>query len=278
MQNDATMSKGLYFIAVILLSFTMISDVYAEETAPTDKHPIRSFFARLFSTDKHEMTNNESETSDSDSNDSSNSTPIKTADVSRQAHLLAKKADGIDEKVLALALKAHACALQKRQVKNDDILTVIDYSRPSTEERLWVFDLNRNKALFNTLVAHGKNSGEKFATRFSDHPGSAQSSLGGFTTGRTYVGGHGRSLELIGHEPGFNAHALSRRIVIHGADYATEAFADARGFLGRSFGCPAIAGSLVQPIISKIQNGSFVFAYYPDKTWLKKSKYLHCEA
>lgn len=152
-----------------------------------------------------------------------------------------------------------------------EIITVIDYRLPSTEKRLWVIDLSNKQILFHTLVAHGKNSGENLAYRFSNKNESLQSSLGFFITGSEYQGKHGRSLKLIGLEKGINDAAERRAIVIHGADYVSEHYARRYGRLGRSFGCPAVPMGLHQELIDTIGEGSCVFIYYPDINYLKDS-------
>lgn len=180
----------------------------------------------------------------------------------------------LDPSVLKLALNAYSCAVEKG-VSDQKILTVIDYSRPSTEQRLWVFDLERQKVLLNSLVAHGQGSGAIMATRFSDQPQTHATSLGLFLTGDTYQGHNGYSLRLRGLEGGFNSQAESRAIVVHGAPYVNEQMAMA-GRIGRSWGCPAVPTRVAQPLINTIKDGTLVFAYYPDSQWLKKSQYLHC--
>ena len=126
------------------------------------------------------------------------------------------------------------------RVQNDRLLTVIDYSRASTQPRLWVLDLEREQLLFEELVAHGQGSGENFATRFSNADGSHQTSLGLFRTADTYVGGNGYSLRLDGLEAGFNDRARERAIVMHGAPYVSDNNVRTVGRLGRSHGCPAL--------------------------------------
>ena len=155
-----------------------------------------------------------------------------------------------------------------------DLLTVIDYSLPSTRRRFWVLDVGREKVLFHELVAHGKGSGDNYATRFSDEEGSLQSSLGLFEATTTYTGKHGYSLRLRGLEEGFNERALQRSIVIHGAWYVSEAFAARHGRLGRSWGCPALDSSVAREVIDTIKGGTLVFVYYPDEEWLSGSKFL----
>ncbi len=127
-----------------------------------------------------------------------------------------------------------------KKIKNADVLTIIDFSKPSTEKRLFVFDIQNMKVLYQTYVAHGVNSGTLYAKRFSNKPGSNMSSLGFYITGETYIGQHGYSLRLDGLETGINNNANKRAIVMHSADYASTGFINARGYLGRSYGCPAI--------------------------------------
>jgi hypothetical protein len=188
-------------------------------------------------------------------------------------------APSIDRRALRLALGATSCALRSGAVADPSTLTVIDYSRPSTEKRLWVFDLRSRALLFHELVAHGAGTGDDVATRFSNAPETHRTSLGLFVTAETYKGAHGYSLRLDGLEPGFNDRARERAIVLHGAAYVTEAFARAHGRLGRSWGCPALNELVAPAIIDRVKGGSLVFAYYPDPSWLASSRYLgNCAA
>lgn len=194
------------------------------------------------------------------------------------AGLLAQAAPGASREVLRLAARAMSCALRHPEFGVDpQRLGVIDYSRPSTEPRLWVFDLARQKLLFEEWVAHGRNSGENLTTRFSNRDGSYMTSLGGFTAQETYNGGNGYSLRLRGLEPGFNDHARDRAIVIHGAPYVNPVAAKLQGRLGRSLGCPAVRPAVARTLIDSIRGGTFVFAYYPDRDWLQKSLLLSGE-
>src|SRR5262249_33708055 len=145
-----------------------------------------------------------------------------------------------------------------------DVLTVIDYTRPSTEPRLFVIDIPRSRVRFAELVAHGRGSGENSTERFSNAEGSHMSSLGVFRAADAYRGEHGLSLHLDGLEPGFNDHARDRAIVIHGAQYVSEGAAAVLGRLGRSWGCPAVRPSFAKRLIDSIKDGSLVVAYYPD--------------
>jgi hypothetical protein len=143
------------------------------------------------------------------------------------------------------------------------LLTVIDYGLPSTTHRLWVFDLAARRVLFQTLVAHGRNSGENLATSFSNEEGSLMSSLGAFVTGETYLGKNGYSLRLDGKEAGRNDHALSRTLVVHGAPYVSDLFARRVGRLGRSLGCPAVNPRIARPLIDRVKGGTVLYAWHP---------------
>lgn len=186
---------------------------------------------------------------------------------------LRSQAPGIDARVLVMALSARQCAAAASP-QTSPVLVVIDYSKPSTEPRLWVFDLDKRKLLFEELVAHGKNSGGNATERFSDKPGSLMSSLGVFLTSDTYQGRNGYSLRLLGLEPGFNGRSLERAIVMHGADYVSGNSARSLGRLGRSWGCPAVRRDIAKRLIDTVKNGAVLFSYYPDPTWLKSSRYL----
>ena len=186
---------------------------------------------------------------------------------------------GLNPQVLKMALASYNCAqLRAHNSAKKPVLTIIDYSELSTKKRFWVLDLKHKKVLFNTLVAHGKNSGGRLAHYFSNKPNSLATSLGVFSTGSIYQGHHGYSLQLHGLEKEFNDQADSRHIVIHSAWYVSELFAKDHGRVGSSWGCPALDEKIARPVIDNIKNGSLVFAYYPDQKWLAKSQYLHCSA
>lgn len=187
---------------------------------------------------------------------------------------LRRQAPALDPWVLDLALEASTCAAELR-IAGSPILTVIDYSLPSTKPRLWVLDLERKKLLFREFVSHGINSGENFARLFSNREGSRQSSLGLFLTDETYYGRNGYSLRLHGLERGINHRALARTIVMHGAWYVSEDFAKENGRLGRSWGCPALEREIAPKVIDTIKEGSLLFVYYPDKAWLSSSRFLN---
>lgn len=187
---------------------------------------------------------------------------------------LASQSRDLRPHVLQLALDATACAAERGLISRPQLLTVIDYSRPSTEPRLWVFDVASRRLVFHELVAHGRNSGDNETTRFSNRPGSLQTSLGLFVTAGTYVGRNGYSLRLRGLEEGVNDRAEERAIVIHGAPYVSAASVRALGRLGRSWGCPAVGLDVARSLIDLIKGGSAVFAYYPESDWLARSAFL----
>lgn len=183
------------------------------------------------------------------------------------------KTDGLEPRVLGLALKAFARAKASGEIKSD-VLTVIDYSRPSRQRRLWVIDVASKEVLFHELVAHGKNTGDDRARSFSNELGSLQSSLGLFVTDATYQGKHGHSLKLRGLDKGLNDRALERAIVVHAADYVSLDFVRKHHRLGRSWGCPALAPEVAKPVIERIKGGSAIFAYFPAPELLRVARDL----
>jgi len=180
----------------------------------------------------------------------------------------------IDTGVLSLALAAAGCAVRSGAASNPSTLSVIDYTRPSASERLWVFDVATRALLFHELVAHGSGTGAKVATTFSNDTDSHQSSLGLFLTGESFVGKNGYALRLKGLEAGVNDHAWDRAIVMHGASYVSEMLAKTWGQIGRSWGCPAVRQDVAKTLIDRVKGGGLMFAYYPDPKWLATSKYL----
>ena len=212
-----------------------------------------------------------------------NSAPVTTSAVETTAATRAIEASArafasttsLDARVIRLALGAATCAREAGAVLNERLLTVIDYSKPSTEPRLWVLDLEREQVLFEERVAHGQGSGDNYATRFSNLDGSHQTSLGLFRTADTYVGTNGYSLRLDGLEAGVNDRARERAIVMHGAPYVSEGNIRTLGRLGRSHGCPALRPAIARKVIDTIKDGSLVFAYYPDRQWLDASRFLN---
>jgi len=170
---------------------------------------------------------------------------------------------GIAPEIIQLALKNIADLKEKNLIKNESILTIIDFSRPSTDKRLFILDMKNEKVIKNTLVAHGMNSGNNMAESFSNKQHSNKSSLGLYITKETYIGKHGYSLRIDGKNIGLNDNALKRDIVIHGADYVSEDFIKKNGRIGRSFGCPAVPVDENQEIIDLIKNGTCLYIYHP---------------
>jgi hypothetical protein len=191
---------------------------------------------------------------------------------------IAGSAKNLNPKVLNLAMTAYTCARKKGFEDPRQILTIIDYSLPSTEKRMWVIDLKQRKVLFNTLVAQGKNTEGLFGEHFSNQPESKATSLGLFLTESSYEGHNGYSLRIRGLEPGFNEKAEQRNIVIHGAWYVSESFIRREGRLGTSWGCPAVGKDIVRPLINDVKEGTLLFSYYPDPNWLANSTFLHCSS
>ncbi|SRR5690606_1433466 len=164
--------------------------------------------------------------------------------------------------------------LEKINPEKKDIITVIDFTLPSTEKRMVVLDLESKKVLFHTIVSHGRNSGEQYATSFSNKHGSYQSSLGFYITENTYIGANGYSLVLEGLEKGINDQAKPRAVVIHGADYCSEEFIKSTGRLGRSYGCPALPRELNQSIIDTIKEGTLLFIYADNEEYRESSEFI----
>ncbi|MFN4975188.1 MAG: murein L,D-transpeptidase catalytic domain family protein [Bacteroidota bacterium] len=185
---------------------------------------------------------------------------------------------GLSKKAFQYALRGWNALIKEGKIKKDNILSILDFSLPSGQKRMFVIDLELGRLLFNTYVSHGKNSGTELPTRFSNRINSNQSSLGFFITGDTYNGKHGTSLRLQGEESGINDNALNRGIVVHGANYVSEGIAERQGFVGRSQGCPAIPSQLTRPIIDHIKEGSCLFIYSPDASYLRRSSILRTSA
>lgn len=172
-------------------------------------------------------------------------------------------APGLSAAAIREALTAMDCAKAKGIAPDAERLAIVDYTRPSVEPRLWVFDLEQQKLLFEDYVAHGRGSGDDMATAFSNRSGSYKTSLGLFLTDETYDGGNGYSLKLKGLSGSLNDLAFSRKIVMHGASYVNPEAARTYGRLGRSLGCPALRPKMARPIIDALKEGQFFYAYGP---------------
>ena len=181
---------------------------------------------------------------------------------------------GLSQQAFQYAMHGFDYLVKAGKITNDRIISIVDFSQPSNKKRLFVIDLDKIKVVFNTYVAHGVNSGKEYADQFSNRPESNQSSLGFYETMDTYNGKNGYSLHLAGLEKGINDNADNRAIVMHGAEYVCEELIQSQGYIGRSWGCPAVPEKLHKPIINKIKNGTCLFIYSPDKNYLIHSKVL----
>ena len=182
---------------------------------------------------------------------------------------------GLSKEVFQLALTGHNKLEAQGRLENPHILTIVDFSQTSKNKRLYVIDCFNQKLLFNTLVAHGRNTGDEYAKYFSNKNGTFKSSLGFYVTRNHIMGSKvGFSLIIEGIEKGFNDNAISREIIMHGANYATEDFIKKNGRLGRSYGCPSLPPDLIRPVVATIENGSCLFIYYPDPVYLRTSSLI----
>ena len=183
---------------------------------------------------------------------------------------------GLARDVFELAIKGLNKLDINHKLQNPNIVTIADYSQSSNKKRLYVIDLKNRKLLFNTYVAHGRNTGNEFAKSFSNVVGSLKSSLGFYVTANQIMGSHtGFALMIKGVEKGFNDNAAKREIIIHSADYVTENFIKKNGRLGRSLGCPVLPPDLNKPIIETIKDGTCLFIYNPSDAYICKSSLLN---
>jgi len=224
-------------------------------------------FAFVFATTKDSPANKSIITSSSNKNNSDNNTALFSE--------LRLSEAGMNQTVFNSALQGFQKLGMAGSLKRNDIITIIDFSQPSNKKRLYVLDLENKQILFNTLVAHGRNSGTLWAKSFSNNMSSLKSSPGFYVTGETYIGDNGYSLRLDGMEKNINDNARSREIVMHGAPYVDQSAFNSLGFLGRSWGCPAVPVSDHEAIINTIKDGTCLFIYSPAKSYLKKSVLLN---
>ena len=180
---------------------------------------------------------------------------------------------GLSQQAFDFAKQGLKKLIEEGKLLNDSIVSIVDFSKPSSEKRLFILDLKNYKVLFNTLVAHGRNSGREIATYFSNQNSSFMSSPGFYITKETYEGKNGYSLKLEGIERGINDNAFERGIVIHGADYVCDAYINSQGYIGRSQGCPAVPVEANRPIINTIKNGTCLFVYHP--SYISRSSVLN---
>jgi hypothetical protein len=184
---------------------------------------------------------------------------------------------GLDYEIFRWGMVGYYSLKHEGILNNKDIITIIDFSKPSTEKRFYTIDLKNQNVTYHTYVAHGRNTGENMATQFSNTPHSNQSSLGFYVTGETYVGSKGYSLRLDGKDKTYNDKIRSRAVVIHEAAYVSEYWIKRYGRLGRSQGCPALPKKISREVINTIKDNTAIFAYYPDENYLSSSQYLNVE-
>ena len=182
---------------------------------------------------------------------------------------------GLSKEAFSYAYKGYQYLITKKLIGRTDYLTICDFSQSSKQKRFYIIDVINGKLVLNTYVAHGRNSGGEYATRFSNKPSSLQSSLGFYVTENTYTGEHGLSLKINGVDGGFNNKALRRNIVIHGADYIDENWLNRSSSMGRSYGCPAVPLKESTSIINTIKGGTCLFIYHPNRKYLLGSKILN---
>lgn len=201
----------------------------------------------------------------------SNVTSNTAYEIYESMHLAA---EGLSSDAFQKAWLGYQQLSRQGELPRQDIITIADFSKPSSEKRLFIIDLLHKKVVFKSLVAHGKNSGQLYAKSFSNQPETNKSSLGFFLTLNSYVGENGFSLRLKGLEKNINDKAYERAIVMHGAPYVSENKIRQQGFLGRSLGCPAVPASSAKKIIKTIKNGSLIFIYHPSSQYVKQSRLI----
>ena len=201
------------------------------------------------------------------------SRPVSPADAMYEKMEL--ESSGLSKAAFMNAFRGYEKLLQSGKLEKENVLTICDFSKSSAEKRLFIIDVEKEELLVHTYVAHGKNSGGEFANSFSNKPESLQSSLGFFVTDQTYMGKHGLSLRMKGVDGRFNDMAYERTIVIHGASYVNEGRIRNGGYMGRSWGCPAVSQEESAHIINTIKNGSCFFIYFPSQDYLNGSKILN---
>lgn len=178
---------------------------------------------------------------------------------------------GLSRQAYDYAVRGYEKLVSQGKLLNQSIIAIVDFSQPSSQKRLYVLDMANYKVLFNTLVAHGRNSGKEWATYFSNKPASYKSSPGFYITGETYAGNNGYSLKLNGVENGINDKAMKRAIVMHGADYVNESYIFSQGYIGRSQGCPAVPLRDARNIINTIRDGACLYIHTPDQHYFSRT-------
>jgi hypothetical protein len=182
---------------------------------------------------------------------------------------------GLDEKAFEFAWRGYHNLLKKGLIRKKSVLSICDFSQSSCSKRMYVIDVRHKKLLYRTYVAHGQNSGEEYASSFSNQPDSYKSSLGFYITKKTYFGRNGLSLRIDGVDTGYNDMAGRRNIVLHGSSYVSAKYMQNFGTLGTSLGCPALPSAMSPRIIRTVKNGSCLFIYHPTPTYLENSSIIN---
>ncbi len=182
---------------------------------------------------------------------------------------------GLGQKAFEYAWRGYHNLLKKGMIQKRSVLSICDFSQSSRTKRMYVIDVQHRKLLYRTYVAHGQNSGDEYATTFSNEPDSYKSSLGFYVTQRTYLGHNGLSLKLNGVDSGFNDMALKRQIVLHGSAYVSDRYMQDYGTLGTSLGCPALPAAISGKIIRAVKDGSVLFIYHPTQQYLSHSTVIN---
>lgn len=182
---------------------------------------------------------------------------------------------GLDPKAFEYAWRGYHNMLKKGMIHKRSVLSICDFSQSSRSKRMYVIDVLHRKLLYRTYVAHGQNSGDEYATSFSNAPDSYKSSLGFYVTQRTYIGRNGLSLRLNGVDSGYNDNAFKRQIVLHGSGYVSDKYMEDYGTLGTSLGCPALPTAVSGKIIRLVRGGSCLFIYHPTQQYLDNSEIIN---
>lgn len=224
----------------------------------------------------------EKEVKDSKASNSSSAAAKKAAElrmVINQAVMLYDhmnlEEQGLDEKAFEYAWRGYHNLLKKGLIHKRTVLSICDFSQSCCSKRLYVIDVQHRKVLYRTYVAHGQNSGEEYASSFSNEPESFKSSLGFYVTDKIYYGRNGLSLRLNGVDMGYNDRAMKRKIVLHGSTYVGDKYIQDYGTTGTSLGCPAIPSTISGKIIKLVKNGSCLFIYHPTQQYLDNSTIIN---
>lgn len=184
---------------------------------------------------------------------------------------------GMDYDVFRYGMIGFYSLKESGRLSDRNLVSFIDFTKPSTEKRFYTIDLDSRSVKFHSLVSHGRNTGENMATSFSNRQHSNQSSLGFYVTGETYVGSKGYSMRLDGVDGKYNSNMRNRAVVMHDAEYVSQGWITKYGRLGRSQGCPALPKAISKKVIDTIKDKTVIFAYFKDVDYLKTSAHLNLD-